>query len=147
MTVRQLSIFIENKSGALVEVLDTLKDAGISLIASNIADTVEYGICRIICGEPERAYSVLKDAGVAVAVSNVFAIELDNKPGCAADVIRVLSAEGVSITYLYSFLVEGHGVIIFRTDAPDKTANAIERSRFVTISEQQLEALATGKEK
>ena len=144
MTIRQLSIFLENKSGALVEVLDRLKEAGISLIASNIADTVEYGICRILCDDPERAYNVLKDSDTAVAVSDVFAIELDNRPGCAADVIRVLSGEGVSITYLYSFLVAGHGVIIFRTDDAAKTAGAIERSRFTTISEQQLRDLATG---
>ena len=65
MTISQLSIFIENKSGTLLQVLNLLKEAGISLIASNIADTVEYGICRIICGEPARAYSVLKEAGIA----------------------------------------------------------------------------------
>lgn len=143
MTIRQLSIFIENKSGALVEVLDRLKEAGISLIASNIADTVEYGICRILCDDPERAYNVLKDSDTAVAVSDVFAIELDNRPGCAADVIRVLSGEGVSITYLYSFLVAGHGVIIFRTDDNPRAANAIEQSQFETISEEQLDKLAS----
>lgn len=143
MTVRQLSIFIENKSGALLQVLNLLKDAGISLIASNIADTVEYGICRIICGSPQKAAEVLKAAGVAVAVSDVFAVEMDNQVGRAAGVIEALAAQGLSITYLYSFLVGGHGVIIFRTDDAEKTAQAIASSNIDTIGEEQLEKLAT----
>lgn len=143
MTVRQLSVFIENKSGSLLQVLELLKNAGVSLIASNIADTVEYGICRIICGTPEKACQVLKDAGVAVALSDVFAVEIDNVPGRAADVIAILASEGLSITYLYSFLVAGHGVIIFRTDDNDKAAKAIENSKIETIGEKRLEQLAT----
>ena len=97
MTIRQLSIFIENKSGALVEVLDRLKEAGISLIASNIADTVEYGICRILCDDPERAYNVLKDSDTAVAVSDVFAIELDNRPGTVFIHHGSVSREGAQL--------------------------------------------------
>lgn len=143
MTIRQLSIFIENKSGTLQQVLNLLKDANISLIASNIADTVEYGICRIICNNPEKACDVLKKAGVAAALSNVFAIEIDNKVGRAAEVIGVLSDAKLSITYLYSFLVAGHGVIIFRTDNQTKATQAIESSKFKTISEDELNALAS----
>ncbi|MCR1858941.1 amino acid-binding protein, partial [Phocaeicola vulgatus] len=63
MTIQQLSVFIENKSGTLQKVLNLLKEAGIQLIASTIADTVEYGIYRIICSEPKRAYETLKEAG------------------------------------------------------------------------------------
>ena len=62
MTIQQLSVFIENKSGTLQRVLNLLKEAGIQLIASTIADTVEYGIYRIICSEPKRAYETLKEA-------------------------------------------------------------------------------------
>ena len=61
MTVQQLSVFIENKAGTLLKVLELLKEAKIQLIASTIADTVEYGIYRIICSEPMRAYNTLKE--------------------------------------------------------------------------------------
>ena len=67
MTIQQLSVFIENKSGTLQKVLNLLKEAGIQLIASTIADTVEYGIYRIICSEPNRAYETQKAAGISVA--------------------------------------------------------------------------------
>ena len=88
MTIHQLSVFVENKSGTLLQVLELLKEANIQLIASTISDTVEYGIYRIICSEPLRAYEVLKDAGISANVSEVFAISLDNEPGRAADAIR-----------------------------------------------------------
>ena len=81
MTIHQLSIFIENRSGTLVKVLQVLKQAQIQIIASTIADTAEYGIYRLICSEPIRAYEELKKAGVAVALSDVVALELDNEPG------------------------------------------------------------------
>lgn len=85
MTVHQISIFVENKSGTLLKVLELFKDARIQLIASTISDTVEYGIYRIICSEPQRAYEVLKAAGISSNLSEVFAITLDNQPGRAAD--------------------------------------------------------------
>ena len=138
MTISQLSIFIDNKSGTLLQVLNLLKDAQISLIASNIADTVEYGICRIICSEPARAYSVLKEAGVAVALSDVFAIELDNEPGRAAEAIGVLSKEGINITYLYSFLLNGKGILIFRTDDAEKARETIILAGLQFIAEKDL---------
>ena len=72
MTVHQLSVFIENKSGTLVKVLKLLKVHDIQLIASTIADTTDYGICRILCSQPDKAYKILKDAGVAVSLNEVF---------------------------------------------------------------------------
>ena len=62
MTVHQISVFVENKSGTLLKVLDLFKEAGIQLIASTISDTVEYGIYRIICSEPARALELTKPA-------------------------------------------------------------------------------------
>ena len=76
MTIHQLSVFVENKSGTLLQVLELLKEAHIQLIASTISDTVEYGIYRIICSEPLRAYEVLKDAGISAEVIRKFAGEI-----------------------------------------------------------------------
>lgn len=141
MTVHQLSIFIENKSGTLVKVLKLLKEEGIQLIASTIADTSEYGICRIICSEPVRAYEVLKNAGVAVSLCEVFALELDDTPGKAADAIELFAREGISIAYLYSFLLGGKGVLIFRTDNTDKAREVIVNNKLAVIPEKDLSKL------
>lgn len=141
MTVNQISIFIENKSGTLVKVLKLLKSEGIQLIASTIADTAEYGIFRIICSEPDRAYKVLKEAGVAVSLCEVFAIQLDDVPGRAADAIELFAIEGISIAYLYSFLLKGKGVLIFRTDNADRAREVIQRNKLKAIPEKDLSLL------
>ncbi|MBR5176633.1 MAG: amino acid-binding protein [Bacteroidales bacterium] len=141
MTVHQLSVFIENKSGVLVRVLQLLKKENIQLIASTIADTVDYGIFRIICSQPEKAYNVLKEAGVAVSLCDVFAVELDDRPGKAADAIEFFAGEGVSIAYLYSFLLNGKGVLIFRTDNAEKAAEIITSNGLNVIEEKDLSRL------
>ena len=125
MTIHQLSVFVENKSGTLLQVLELLKEANIQLIASTISDTVEYGIYRIICSEPMRAYETLKQAGISANLSDVFAIMLDNQPGRAADAIRSFSQAGIGISYLYSFLLSGQGILVFRTDGPEETRKGL----------------------
>ena len=138
MTIHQLSIFIENKAGTLLKVLELLKEAKIQLVASTIADTVEYGIYRIICSEPSRAYQVLKDAGISVALSDVFAITLDNEPGLAADAVKILHDAGIGITYMYSFLLEGKGILVFRTNNAELTREVIILNKMSFISEKEL---------
>ena len=125
MTIHQISIFIENKSGTLIKVLRQLKEAKIQIVASTIADTTDYGIYRIICSEPLRAVKMLQKSGIQANISDVFALKLDNKPGCAADALEIIHNAGISISYLYSFLLDGRGILIFRTNQPDLTKETI----------------------
>jgi len=141
MTIHQLSIFVENQKGTLLSVLDILKEAGIQLVASTIADTQEYGIYRVICSEPTRAYIILKEAGINVALTDVLALELDNQPGRAADAIRIISEAGVSIKYMYTFLLNGKGVMIFRADSCDKAKELIILNKLKFIAEADLSKL------
>ena len=138
MTVQQISIFVENKAGTLLKVLELLKEANIQIVASTIADTVEYGIYRIICSEPERAYTTLQGAGISVAISDVFALTLDNVPGRAADAVKFLSEAGIGITYMYSFLFNGKGILIFKTDNTDRTREVIEANNLAYITDEDL---------
>ena len=142
MTIHQLSIFIENRSGTLIKVLNALKEANIQIIASTIADTAEYGIYRLICSNPMQACEELKKANVAVALSDVFALEIDDRPGRAADAVKTFSEAGISITYMYSFLLRGKGILIFRTDNNDLAKQVIVEGGLKSVSEADLEALA-----
>jgi len=138
MTIHQISIFLENKSGAMVKVLDILKKASIQIIASTIADTADYGIFRIICSEPARAYTELKENGISVALSDVFAIKLHDTPGSAADAISVFAEKGINLSYLYSFLLGDKGVLIFRTDNTEAAKEAIILDKLEFLTEQDL---------
>ena len=138
MTIHQLSVFVENKSGTLLQVLELLKEANNQLIASTISDTVEYGIYRIICSEPMRAYETLKNAGISANLSDVFAITLDNQPGRAADAIRSFTRADIGISYLYSFLLAGKGILVFRTDNTEKTRQVILSDGLSYVEEKDL---------
>ena len=138
MTIPQLTIFIENSSGSLSMVLEQMKRSNIQMIACTIADTAEYGIFRIICTEPRRAFNELRDAGIAVALSNVFALELDNHPGGAADVVKVLSDAGINIAYMYAFLLGGKGILVFRTDDEKIAREAIAAGNLQYLKEEDL---------
>ena len=141
MTIHQLSIFIENRSGTLIKVLEVLKEAKIQIVASTIADTAEYGIYRLICSEPLRAYDELKKAGVAVALSDVLALELDDEPGRAADAVKAFSQADIDITYMYSFLNENRGLLIFRTNDNERAQQIITTNNMQIISEEALQSL------
>ena len=136
--MHQLSIFIENRSGTLIKVLEVLKEQQIQIIASTIADTAEYGIYRLICSEPLRAYEELQKAGVAVALSDVLALELDDEPGRCADAIRMFSNAGISIAYMYTFLLRGKGILVFRTDNREKARETIIQNNLKFIAEQDI---------
>ena len=136
MRIKQLSIFIENQSGTLIKVLELLKKSRIQMIACTIADTAEYGIFRIICSEPDRACAELKEAGVAVAISEVFAIEMDDRPGGAADAVKAFSEAGISITYMYAFLLDGKGIMIIRTDETEKARELIKTQGLPYLCEK-----------
>ena len=137
MTVKQLSIFLENRSGTLTKVLDIMKETGVRIIASSIADTAEYGLFRIICSDPQKAFEALSDAGVAVALSDVFAIEL-NRPGQVADSIKYFSDAELNIIYMYSFLFHGRGILIFRTDNAEGAAEIIRRENLKEVAVSEL---------
>lgn len=135
MTIKQLSIFIENKEGTLTKVLELLSKAGIQIIASTIADTKDYGIYRVLCNQPTQAYLILKENGINVQLADVIALSIDDIPGRAAEAVKKISASGVNILYLYSFLWKGKGVLVLRTDNSDKANETIIINKMSFLTE------------
>lgn len=134
-TIKQLSIFIENKSGTLIKVLNLLSEAKIQIIASTIADTQDYGIYRVLCSAPCEAFTILKENGINVQLTDVLAIAIENEPGKAATAINALSDAGVNILYMYSFLWQGRGVLVMRTDKSDEAMQVIARKSIILLDE------------
>ena len=128
-------------SSKQLKVLKILKEANIQIVASTIADTAEYGIYRLICSEPLRAYEELKNGGVAVALSNVFALELDDEPGRCADAVETFSQTGSSIAYMYTFLLNGKGIMVFRTENAEEAEKVIIDNKLRYIQEPDLSKL------
>ncbi|MGE5507189.1 MAG: ACT domain-containing protein [Chitinophagales bacterium] len=104
MEVRQLSVFLENKAGRLAKVTRVLGEHGINIRALSIADTTDFGILRMIVGDPDRAERLLKAEGFAVTTTGVLAVEVPDRPGGLAEVLGVLEREGHNIEYIYAFV-------------------------------------------
>ena len=103
MLAKQLSVFLENKSGRLTEVTDVLGTSGVNLSAVSIADNSDFGILRCIVSDPDKAYQVLKAAHFAVKITDVIGFTCPNTCGSLAKVMKHLSENGVFIEYMYSF--------------------------------------------
>lgn len=136
--ISQLSIFVENKPGALEQVLRLFKDSHIDLVTTTLADTQDFGLFRIICADPQRACLMLKDNGITVTLTKVQAIELDNRPGMAADALQTFAADDLNVRYMYSFLLGGKGILVLRTDNIDKASQLIQSKGFQSIDDDDL---------
>ena len=114
MKAKQLSVFLENKSGRLTEVTDVLGAAGINLSAMSIADNSDFCILRCIVSDPDRAYQVLKEAHFAVKITDVIGFACPNTSGSLAVVLKYLSEQGIFIEYMYSFANGNMAHVIIR---------------------------------
>jgi len=108
MTIEQLSIFVENKPGKLVEALEALSESGIDLRALSLADTADFGILRVIVDKPARAFEVLREAGYLVKSSEVIPVAVGDRPGGLAGALRILAGGGVDVEYTYAFVAHSH---------------------------------------
>jgi hypothetical protein len=135
MTVKQISVFLENTSGRLADVTTILGDAGVNLRAITIADTADFGILRLIVNDNEKALDVLKKHGFTAKVTQVFAIEIEDKPGGLASIMQVLEKNGLNIEYLYATLERNKekAVVIFRVEDIEGAAKVVEENNFRTL--------------
>ena len=143
MTVSQLTVFIENKSGRLADVTKALADNGINIRALSVADTVDYGLLRLIVDDPERAKAILTQGGFTVAVTQVLAIEVSDRPGGLAAVISALAGAGANIEYMYAFAgSSGHNaVVIFRIENPEESIEVLQSKGIKIFSGPEIYAL------
>ncbi len=136
MAVKQISIFLENKSGRLAEVTKLLGDGGINLRAMTIADTADFGILRLIADNTERSLKILEDGGFTARVTEVIGVEVPDKPGGLASVMEVFARNEVNIEYLYVSLErnENNAIVIFKVENVQKGMKALQENNFNTIS-------------
>ena len=104
MKVKQLSVFIENKAGRVSEVTDVLGKADINIRGFSVSDTADYGIVRLVVDDPEAGAKALHEAGFTVKESDVICIDLPDKPGGLAGILKIVSDAGVNIEYVYSLI-------------------------------------------
>ena len=124
--------------------LRLFKDSNIDLVTTTLADTQDFGLFRVICADPQRACLVLRENGITVTLTQVQAIELDNRPGMAADALQTFAADALNVRYMYSFLLGGKGILVLRTDNIDEASRIIRAKGFKTIDDDGLRKMIPG---
>jgi hypothetical protein len=127
MKVEQISVFLENKSGRLAEVMRVLGSAGVNIRALSIADTSDFGILRVIVNDNEKALKALKDNDFTVSKTEVVAVEVPDTPGGLAGILALLEKQSVNVEYMYAFIERSsdNAIIIFRFDGNDRAIKAL----------------------
>jgi hypothetical protein len=138
MTIKQLSIFLENKSGRLTEVLETLGKEKINITALTIADTSEYGILRMIVSNPDKAQKLLREKGFSVNLTDVLSIATPIEAGSFAKALRIFSDESISIEYMYAFSMEKKAMIVLRTENTERALEAIRKHKMELVKSSDL---------
>ena len=134
MAIRQVSVLIENRIGALAYPLRALSEAGIGLRALSIADTSDFGILRIITDDNTKAAFVLSEHGYVCSVTEVVAACADDKSGGLADLLTILSEQGVDVEYVYAFVAKtgNHAWVVMRVN-DNAAAERILRASNITL--------------
>lgn len=134
-TVRQLSVFLENKPGRLCAATDVLAKEGININALTLADTTEFGILRLIVDDPDRAAEILRGTGVVVRITKVLAIAMNDAPGGAGDILHVLSGAGQNIEYMYVCVghVSGKPIMVVRTDDIESASKVLHEAGYSDV--------------
>ena len=140
MKVEQISVFLENKSGRLAEVMRVLGSAGINIRALSIADTSDFGILRIIVNDKDAALEALKEKNFTVSKTEVVAVEVQDKPGGLAHILDLLDRQGVNVEYMYAFIERSsdNAVIIFRFDENDKAIKALSDAGIAILDGEKV---------
>lgn len=143
MKVKQLSIFLENQSGRLAEVMGALGKEDINIRALSLADTSGFGILRLIVNDVAKGKDVLRGQGFTVSETDVIAVEVADRPGGLSEVLGVFAENGINIEYMYAFVEKASqdAIVIFRVENVDDAIQALQSKGVKILSAQDVYSL------
>ena len=143
MTVKQISVFVENKPGKLAELTDYLHQHDIDMRALSIAETQDFGIVRMIVDDAYKASQVLKESGYVVSITPVLAVEMSDEPGSLYKILKVLGDGGVNLDYTYAFLGQkaATAYMVIRVEDNDKAIEVLSKSGIRPVCQDTIAAL------
>ncbi len=140
MTVKQLSVFIENREGRLGEVLNVLKKSGVNILSLSLADTTEYGLLRLIVNDPEKGRATLVEEGFSSMVTDVFVIKIPHKAGSLQEILAVIAEKNVNIEYMYGLSIDGADAsVVMKTNDFDLVKEVLKENKIETMTSKEIE--------
>ena len=138
MNVKQISVFLENKTGRINEVTRILSIGNINMSAFSIAENTDFGIMRIVVSDPQKAMDILRDNRFAVTLTDVVCINCPNTPGSLSRVLEFLAEEGVFIEYMYAFSQGETASVVIRPNDIQKCIDVLQKHKTELICSNQL---------
>jgi len=140
MKLKQLSLFLENKPGALSAPVKLLAGASINILTLSISEARQYGILRLIVRDWQAAKKLLVENGLLVKVTDVLAIEVADRPGGLAEILDILEQAGINLEYMYAFTLkrDSKGLLLFRFDDPDKAIGVLKKHKINVVGNAEL---------
>lgn len=143
MKVKQIAIFLENKSGRLADISHTLAENAINIRALSLADTADFGILRLVVNDTNKAQQVLKENGFTVGITEVLAVEVPDKPGALDSILQIVRTAGLNVEYMYAFTKKSgqSGMLLFRFDDQDAAVEVFKKAGCRLLSDDEVHAL------
>lgn len=143
MSIKQLTVFVENKQGALVAITNTLANHNVNIRALSIADTEDFGILRLIVSNTEVACKILSDEGCLIKTTDVVGVKIGDAPGKLSKALEVLDRAQINMEYLYAFMTrtEKHAYVVLRVADNAAAEKALMDEGFHIISEADIQKL------
>ena len=139
MFAKQLTVFIENRSGRLAEVLEVLKENNVSILSLSLADTTEYGLLRLIVDNAALGREKLTENGFSSLLSDVSIIKIPHKVGSLQKLLRVIDGNGISIEYMYGLSIESdEAYVVVKASDIAKMDAVLSENGVKTISCEDL---------
>ena len=142
MSIKQISAFVENKPGKGYELFRAIADAGINIRAMNIADTKDFGVLRLIVEDTEKAKQVLQDNTVVI-VTEVIAVEMDDKAGALSGILKVLNDNNINIEYAYAFVTPTAkgAYTVLRVDDEELAEKVLTENGCTLLTQEEVDRL------
>lgn len=138
MIIKQLSVFLENKTGRLTEMTKILSEHGINISAFSVAETADYGIIRCIVSKPEEAMQVLKDNRFSVRMTEVVCLIVPHEPGGLYHALKILSENNVAIEYMYAFAFNDAATVVIRSESNEHTVKVLKTNQMQLLDESDV---------
>ena len=139
MFAKQLTVFIENRTGRLSEVLSVLKDSGVNILSMSLADTTEFGLLRLIVNDAAKGRETLNDKGFTSLLSDVSIIQIPHKVGALQELLKVIDERGVNIDYMYGLSVENDkAYVVLKASDLASVDKILAELHIGTLSEEDL---------
>ena len=130
MTIKQLSVFLENREGRLDEVLKTLGTNDVNIVALSLADTADYGMLRMIVSDPAKGKAVLKEAGITSMLTDVVALRVPHATGSLSKAMHEIVQAGINVEYMYAFANGSDASAVLKSDNPAKVVEVLKSTGF-----------------